>query len=82
MKAIIVLQPNGRIVIPSKIRQQLDLGSGHRLEVTVKNGRIILTPQIDHLREAQALLSKQVGDDTSRWSDELISERRSEAERD
>ena len=67
MKATTVLQPNGRIVIPSKIRQQLDIGTCQRLEVTVKNGRIILTPQIDRLREAQALLSRQVDDDTRRW---------------
>lgn len=82
MKAITVLQPNGRIVIPATIRQQLHLGPGHKLEITVQNGRIILTPQIDRLRRAQTLLAEQVGGDHSHWSDELMAERRAEAERD
>lgn len=82
MKATTVLQPNGRVVIPAEIRQHLNLGSGQKLQITVQNGRIILTPHIDRLRQAQALLAQQVAGDHSRWSDELIAERRAEAERD
>ncbi len=80
MKTIIVLQPNGRVVIPAEIRQRLDLDSGQRLEVTIQNGRIILTPQVRKLRRAQALLSEHVTGDDGRWSDELIAERRATAD--
>ncbi len=80
VKAITILQPNGRIVIPAPIRQRLNLGSGQRLEVTIEKGRIVLTPPVDRLRQAQALLSQHVADDKDCWSQELIAERRAEAE--
>ncbi len=82
MKATTILQPNGRIVIPSEIRRQLDLGSGQKLEISVDQGRIILTPQVERLRQAQALLGEHVAGDDNRWSEELIAERRAEAERE
>jgi AbrB family looped-hinge helix DNA binding protein len=82
MKATTILQPNGRIVIPSEIRQQLDLGSGQKLEVSIDQGRIILTPQVERLRQAQNLLSKHMAGDDSHWSEELMVERRAEAERE
>lgn len=78
----IILQPNGRLVLPVKIRQVLDLEPGQRLSITVDGGRIVLTPQIERLRQAQALLSEQVLGDDSLWSEKLIAERRAEAERE
>ena len=82
MRAITVLQPNGRIVIPAEIRQELGIGAGQRLEVSIENDRIVLTPQISRLRQAQALVTELTADDDSLWSDQLIVQRRGEAERD
>jgi AbrB family looped-hinge helix DNA binding protein len=82
MRATTVLQPNGRVVIPAEIRQQLAIGSGQRLEVSIEDGRIVLTPQVSRLRQAQARVAELTAGDDSRWSDELIAERRTEAERE
>lgn len=82
MRTTTVLQPNGRVVIPAEIRQQLAIGSGQRLEVSIEDGRIVLTPQVSRLRQAQTLVAELTAGDDSRWSDELIAERRAEAERE
>lgn len=82
MRATTILQPNGRVVIPAEVRQQLDIGSGQRLEVSIEDGRIVLTPRVNRLRQAQDLVAELTADDDSRWSDELIAERRAEAERE
>ena len=79
-KATTVLQPNGRLVIPAEIRQQLALGPGQKLEVSVDQGRIVLTPQVARLRQAQALLAEHAACDDSRWSEALLAQRRAEAE--
>lgn len=42
----------------------------------------MLTPRVKRLRQAQDLVAELTADDDSRWSDELIAERRAEAERE
>jgi AbrB family looped-hinge helix DNA binding protein len=81
-KATTVLQPNGRLVIPAAIRHQLALGPGQKLEVSVEQGRLVLTPQVARLRQAQALLAEHAAGDDSRWSEALLAQRRAEAERE
>ena len=44
MKRDIAIDQAGRIVLPSEVRRQLNLGPGSRLRVTVVAERIELTP--------------------------------------
>ena len=81
MSDVVTINDQGRIVIPKAIRQRLNLAGGQRLEVHLENGRIVLTPQIQQLRLAQALTAAQVPGSVS-LADELIQERRAEAKRE
>ncbi|MCB1814678.1 MAG: AbrB/MazE/SpoVT family DNA-binding domain-containing protein [Candidatus Competibacteraceae bacterium] len=81
MSDVVTINDQGRVVIPKDIRQRLNLAGGQRLEIHLENGRIVLTPQIQQLRHAQALIAAHVPGSVS-LADELIQERRAEAERE
>ena len=42
--ALTKLKPRGQVTIPAEIRARLSLADGDALEVTVDDGRIVLTP--------------------------------------
>ena len=81
MSDVITINAQGRLVIPKAIRQRLNLAGGQRLEVYLDNGRIVLTPHVQKLRHAQDLFAAHVSGSVS-LADELIQERRAEAERE
>jgi AbrB family looped-hinge helix DNA binding protein len=77
---VVNVGPQGRIVIPARLRRELGLGEGTRLAVRVEGGRLILEPREEVLRRARGRYMRVAG--KRRLSDELIRERRSEARRE
>ncbi|MEX2238682.1 MAG: AbrB/MazE/SpoVT family DNA-binding domain-containing protein [Dehalococcoidia bacterium] len=72
--------PQGRVVIPAELRRAMDLRTGDTLMAYLDDGRLVLeTPEQiwDRLED----LFKHVPSDVS-LVDELIRERREEAERE
>ncbi|CAA9461407.1 MAG: hypothetical protein AVDCRST_MAG02-3007 [uncultured Rubrobacteraceae bacterium] len=72
--------PQGRVVIPARIRRSLSIGPGDALVVRVVEGHIVLEKRADVLARARARFGG-VQEGVS-LADELISERREEAHRE
>lgn len=81
MNITVTMNDQGRIVIPKEMRQLLNIEGGQRLSIRVENDQLVLTPQIQKLRNAQELMAQYSSDDTESWANELIAERRDEAAR-
>jgi AbrB family looped-hinge helix DNA binding protein len=75
------LNENGRIVIPSSIREAVGLQRGDEVIVWAENGEVRIATAIQRARRAQQLVRKYVGEGV-RLSDELIADRRREAGRE
>jgi AbrB family looped-hinge helix DNA binding protein len=71
----------GRVVLPAEIRAALSLTDGAALRVRLDGRRIVLVPQAEIVREIQEKLRRLIPGDRS-LVDELIADRRTEAERD
>jgi AbrB family looped-hinge helix DNA binding protein len=71
----------GRIVIPADVRQQLGIASGDDLVVEASQGCIRLKTLRQLIEDAQALFTRNVPPGVS-VVDELLRERREEAERE
>ena len=74
---------NGRVLIPSELREQLGLKPKTRFHVEVKNGSLILTPLSQHYANLRTYLDRvlKIPPGVS-LSEELIAERRMEAKRE
>lgn len=70
------LASNGRVVIPSRIRDSLNLTTGDEFEVRVEAGEIRLTPLAGVVEFIQDYLAKEANGRS--LVDELIEERRQE----
>jgi AbrB family looped-hinge helix DNA binding protein len=77
----VTMAANGRIVIPASIRNQIGMPKGGRFVVHVENGEVRLEPIAHAIARVQALVRQYVPSDVS-LVDELIAERRAEAERE
>lgn len=77
---VVNVGPQGRIVIPSRIRRELGLDEGTSLAVRTEGGRLILEPRQEVLRRMRRRYAG-VGA-RKRLSDELIRDRRMEARRE
>jgi AbrB family looped-hinge helix DNA binding protein len=77
---VVNVGPQGRIVIPARIRRELGLGEGSALAVRTEGGRLILEPREEVLRRARGRYRRATG--KKRLSDELIRERRIDARRE
>ena len=71
----------GRIVIPAEYRMALGLHEGDVVTLRLEDGEIRLYSFAEGLRRAQALVRQFVPEGVS-LADELIAERRREAERE
>ena len=71
---------NGRVVVPAALRAQLDLRDGDQLIWSTQNGDLVATTRRAQLRKAQALFQKFVPPGSASAADELMAERRDEAE--
>jgi antitoxin PrlF len=72
---------SGRVLIPSVIRKLLNIEVGDALVLRVKDGEIHLVPQNAAMRRAKELVRKRIVPGRS-LSQELIEERRNEAQRE
>jgi AbrB family looped-hinge helix DNA binding protein len=75
------MSEGGRVVVPAEIRKALGLKEGDLVLWELKDGEARLTTRRERLRRAQALVREYVPAGVS-LSDELIAERRAEAERE
>lgn len=75
------MAPSGRLVIPMELRAALGMGEGGSFLASLENGSVRLRPLADVVAEVQAEVRRYVPPGTS-LSDELIEERRREAERE
>jgi AbrB family looped-hinge helix DNA binding protein len=75
------MSDGGRVVIPSEIRKALGLKEGDTVLWELVDGEARLTTRLQRMRKAQELVRKYVPEGVS-LVDELIAERRAEAERE
>ena len=71
----------GRIVIPAEFRKQLGIEIGEDVNLSVEDGSLKISSQREGIRKAQDMFRKFVPDGIS-VVDELIADRRREAEND
>ena len=71
------LDSAGRLLVPSELRESLDLKPGTNVVLHVENGELHIVSQREVMRKAQALLRRYVPEGVS-LVDELIAERRRE----
>ena len=71
----------GRVLIPAKLRKELDVGPGDPVVLETRGDELYLRPYKTAIREAQAIIRKYIHRDRS-LVDELIEDRRREAERE
>lgn len=67
-----------RVVLPPAFREQYNLQEGEHLSVELEDGRLVLTP----VREKQRAIQAKYAGRFPGMVEELIAERRAEAERE
>ncbi len=80
MGTILKLGQNGRMIIPVELRHNLDLKEGDELLVTVEGKRLVLETEAALLERLYATVGEPPEGELV--SNELIRERREEAERE
>ncbi len=74
------LVSGGRLQLPSDVRRELGLADGDQVVMRVVDGELHIRPRRDVLKRIQAMLQPYAAPDGS-VVDELIADRRVEAER-
>ena len=69
----------GKLIIPASMRRELGIGSGDTMLVEVADGELRVRSIPKALERARAILRRHIPEGTS-LSDELIADRRREAE--
>jgi len=78
---ILTLEDDGHLTLPAPVRAQLGLYGGERLVARIRNGQLVIETLAAAIKRAQDLLAPYIANGPS-LVDELISERRAEAERE
>jgi AbrB family looped-hinge helix DNA binding protein len=78
---VLTLDENGHLTIPAHVRAQLGLVSGERLLARVRDGQLVIETLAAAVKRAQDLLAPYIAGEPS-VVDELIADRRAEAERE
>lgn len=76
----VVVNRDGRVLIPAQVRRDLHLDPGSTLVLSVEDGRIVMESRaqlMDRIRREVA--ETWTGDPATSVADELIAERRAEA---
>lgn len=81
MENVTKLGKGGRIVIPAAMRKLIGVSEGDELILRYRVGRLEVMTVRQAVQEAQNLVSRYVPEDR-RLVDELLAERRAEAERE
>jgi AbrB family looped-hinge helix DNA binding protein len=76
------IDSTGRILIPAKLRTELNLRPGDSVVLEKRGQELHVRPYRQAIREAQAIIRKYIPDRDRSLVDELIAERRKEAERE
>jgi len=79
------IQEDGLVPIPEKIREQMGLRAGEKVEVDYSDNRLIIRrPESteDRIKHAQALVADRIKPGSRSLANELIAERREEAHRE
>jgi AbrB family looped-hinge helix DNA binding protein len=71
----------GRVQLPAEFRRAMGLGDGDAIIMELKDGELVVRPYRDVLRRVQEDLARYIPEGVS-LSDELIADRRAEAERE
>lgn len=71
----------GKLVIPASMRRQLGIGTGDTVLVDVDNGELRVRSVTRAIERARAILRKHIPEGVG-LADELIADRRREAERE
>jgi AbrB family looped-hinge helix DNA binding protein len=72
----------GRLLVPARLRRELGVGPGDAVVLEIKEGELHVRPYKKAIEEAQAIIRKYIPDRDRSLVDELIEERRREAERE
>jgi AbrB family looped-hinge helix DNA binding protein len=80
-QATLTIAANGRVVIPANMRAELGLYGGGQVVARLVDGAVVLEPVAAAVRRAQAMVRRYIPQGTG-LVDELIADRRAEAERE
>jgi len=80
-KQAVKVGPGGRIVIPANLREKFGVKPGDTVWLEEDNEQVRISTVPQAIRHAQALVRQYVPESVS-LADELIAERRAEAERE
>lgn len=72
--------PQGRVVIPARMRDELGIGTGDELVARIEGGRVVLEKRQNVLKRVRERFAGVP--EGTRLSDELIAERREETRRE
>ena len=81
LESVTKLGEGGRIVVPSAFRKALGIQTGDDLIMVLENDELRIMSPRRAIARAQALVRRYIPDDF-RLSDELLEDRRREAERE
>jgi AbrB family looped-hinge helix DNA binding protein len=76
------IDKTGRILVPAKLRTELNVRPGDAVILETRGDELHVRPYRHAVREAQAIIRKYIPDRDRSLVDELIAERRKEAERE
>jgi AbrB family looped-hinge helix DNA binding protein len=72
----------GRMLIPAKLRRELGIAAGDAVVLEIKGNELRVRPYKKAIEEAQAIIRRYIPDRDRSLVDELIEQRRREAERE
>lgn len=79
-RAEVVVNRDGRILIPAQVRRDLGLAVGSTLLLSVEDGRVVMESRAQLVaRMRREIAAEWQGDPQDSAADELIAERRAEA---
>jgi bifunctional DNA-binding transcriptional regulator/antitoxin component of YhaV-PrlF toxin-antitoxin module len=78
---LVKVDGSGRILLPAKVRKQMNLRKDSTLIASLKKQQLLLKTRDDVIREVQEFFSKRRPAGVL-WSDEIIADRRREASRE
>jgi AbrB family looped-hinge helix DNA binding protein len=79
----LVMSENGRILIPSALREELGFKPNGKIFVEVKDGTLVLTPAAQHNQKLRAYFDQHLNKAATEAAvDEFIADRRQQAKRE
>lgn len=79
-RAEVVVNRDGRILIPAQVRRDLGLAAGSTLLLSVEDGRVVMESRAQLVaRMRREIAEAWQGDPADSVADELLAERRAEA---